>query len=169
MVDTVRNVDRDPGTATCKPGYPSPLMYESAPADDLLRSAGVDPDALRDVLPHVDAAAVSVRVASPLFRRFWAKGIAAVSLPFGVYVQPAVMDRFRIGAEPERSGGLLVHELVHIDQWRRLGAIRHTTQYLGDYLRGRWHRKGHWESYLAIRLEVEARQIAALITREGPR
>jgi hypothetical protein len=144
-------------------------MYESAPADDLLRSTGVDPDGLRKVLPHVDPAAVRVKVASPLFRRFWAKGIAAVSLPFGVYVQPAVMDRLRIGAEPERSGRLLVHELVHIDQWRRLGPIRHIAQYLGDYLRGRWHRKGHWESYLAIRLEVEAREIAALVAERGPR
>ena len=108
-------------------------------------------------------------VASPLFRRFWVKGIAAVALPTGIYVQPAVMDRFRAGAEPERSGRLIVHELMHIEQWRRLGAIRHVTQYLGDYLRGRFRRLGHWEAYRAIRLEVEARQAAAAIPRGGAR
>jgi len=144
-------------------------MYDSAPADDILRASGIDPDSLQDLMPRIDPASVRVRVASPLFRRFWAKGIAAVALPTGVFVQPAVMERFRLGAERERSGRLIVHELMHIEQWRRLGAFRHVTQYVGDYLRGRWRRLGHWEAYRAIRLEVEARQAAASIQPEGIR
>lgn len=138
-------------------------MYECAPADDLLRAAGIDPERLGELMPRVDPAAVKVRVASPLFRRFWAKGIVAVSLPFGVFVQPSVMQQFRAGSEPERSGRLLVHELMHIEQFRRLGAFRHITQYVGDYLYGRRQRLGHWEAYRAIRLEVEAREVAASI------
>jgi hypothetical protein len=144
-------------------------MYDSAPAADILLAAGIDPDSLRDLMPRVDASKVKVRVASPLFRRFWAKGIAAVALPNGVYVQPSVMERIRAGAEPQRSGKLLVHELMHIEQWRRLGAFRHVTQYSGDYLRGRFSRKGHWESYRAIRLEVEARSVASQISAGGSR
>jgi len=144
-------------------------MYEVAPAADLLRATGVDPDALRARMPRVDPGTVAVRVASPLFRRFWAKGIAAVSLPFGVFVQPEVMERLRMGVEPERSATLIVHELMHIEQWRRLGAARHLAQYLGDYLRGRWHRLGHWEAYRAIRLEVEARRVAAAVLERGAR
>lgn len=138
-------------------------MIESAPAADLLRSTGIDPDSLREFMPRVDPATVKVKVAPGWFRRLWARGIAAVALPTGIYVQPAVMDRFRAGAEPERSGRLIAHELMHIEQWRRLGAFRHVTQYLGDYLKGRRQRLGHWEAYRAIRLEVEAREVAAAI------
>jgi hypothetical protein len=143
-------------------------MYDSAPADELLFATGFDPSDLAGPMPRVDASRVTVKVASPLFRRFWAKGIAAVSLPTGIYVQPAVMERLRTGADPERSGRLIVHELMHLEQWRRLGALRHVTQYLGDYLRGRWKRLGHWEAYRAIRLEVEARQVAAAIPQGRP-
>ncbi|MDJ0954192.1 MAG: hypothetical protein QNJ81_10985 [Acidimicrobiia bacterium] len=144
-------------------------MYDTAPAGDLLRASGIDPDDLAELMPRVDPATVKVRVASPLFRRFWAKGIAAVSLPIGVFVQPAIMDRMRAGAEPERSGRLIVHELMHIEQWRRLGAVRHLVQYVGDYLRGRFRRLGHWEAYRSIRLEVEARDAAAAVTVGEPR
>jgi hypothetical protein len=143
------------------------LMYESAPADELLRATGIDPGSLRRIMPRVDPAGVTVRVASPLFRRLWVRGIDAVTLPTGVFVQPEIMERLRTGAEPERSGRLIVHELMHIEQWRRLGAVRHVTQYVGDYLRGRWRRLGHWEAYRAIRLEVEAREAAASIPWRG--
>ena len=144
-------------------------MYDSAPAADLLRASGIDPGSLQTLMPHVDPAGVRVRVASPMFRRFWAKGIVAVTLPTGVFVQPTIMERIRAGAEPERNGRLLVHELMHIEQWRRLGAVRHSTQYVGDYLKGRLRRLGHWGSYLAIRLEVEAREAAASVSVGEPR
>ena len=144
-------------------------MRESAPASDILLSSGIDPRSLAALMPRVDPAKVKVRVASRLFRRFWAKGIAAVALPTGIFVQPAVMERFRTGAEPERSGRLIVHELVHIEQWRRLGAFRHVTQYVGDYLRHRLRGSGHWEAYRAIRLEQEARDAASRVEFGGPR
>ena len=120
-------------------------------------------------MPRVDPTHVEVRVAPPWFRRFWVKGIAAVALPNGIYVQPAVMERFRSAAEPERSGKLIVHELMHIEQWRRSGPIRHLGQYIADYARNRWKGSGHWEAYRAIRIEQEARDIAAAVTGGGPR
>lgn len=144
-------------------------MYDSAPAADLLRATGIDPVSLTELMPRVDPETVYVRVASPRFRRIWTKGIAAVALPNGVFVQPAIMERFRTGAERERSGQLIVHELMHIEQWRRLGAARHLTQYIGDYIRGRYRRLGHWEAYRAIRLEVEARAAAASIAEDRMR
>jgi hypothetical protein len=131
-------------------------MYDTAPASELLRVAGIDPDDLNRLMPHVDPASVRVRVASPLFRRVWAKGIVAVALPNGVFVDPGVMERFRSGKELGRGGRLVVHELMHIEQWRRLGAVRHVAQYIGDYLRNRFRGNNHWDSYRAIRLEVEA-------------
>ncbi len=149
--------------------YAAAPMYDRAPAADLLRTAGIDPDSLAVLMPHVDPVQVVVRVARPWFRRLWARGIVAVALPTGVFVQPNVMERFRSGVEPERWGKLIVHELMHIEQWRRLGAVRHVSQYSADYVRGRFQGFGHWESYKAIRLEVEARDAAARVRGGGLR
>ena len=65
-------------------------MREPVPAADILLASGIDPASLADVMPRVDPSQVKVQVASKLFRRFWAKGIAAVALPTGIFVQPAV-------------------------------------------------------------------------------
>ncbi len=130
-------------------------------AGDALVSAGFDVAAVRRALPHVEPYAVPVRVASPTFRFFWARGIVAVAMPWGIYVTDTVDERLRSGAEPERSGSLIVHELTHLEQYARLGAVRHLTQYLGDYLHSRLRGSSHWEAYRAIRLEREAREVAA--------
>ena len=55
---------------------------------------------------------------------------------------------------------LLTHELVHVRQWRELGAARFLWRYLGAYARGRRAGLGHQQAYEAIPLEVEARQLA---------
>jgi hypothetical protein len=130
-------------------------------AGDALRSAGFDVAAVRRALPHVEPYAVPVRIASHVFRFFWARGIVAVAMPWAIYVTDTVAARLRSGAEPERSGSLIVHELAHLEQYARLGPVRHLTQYLGDYLRSRLRGVSHWDAYQAIRLEVEAREIAA--------
>ena len=51
---------------------------------------------------------------------------------------------------------LLAHEAVHVEQWRRLGAVGFLRQYLGAYLRWRARGYGHWAAYRRIPLEVEA-------------
>jgi Domain of unknown function (DUF4157) len=61
----------------------------------------------------------------------------------------------RRGHEHDRE--LIAHELVHVRQWRELGAARFLVRYLGAYTRGRWRRLGHRDAYEAIPLEVEAR------------
>jgi hypothetical protein len=143
-------------------------MTDHATALEMLIGAGVDLDAVRDLMPHVDPAAVTVKVAPRWLRKVWFKGVTAMTLPSGIYVQPAVMDHFRAGAEPQRWGRLIVHELMHAEQWRRLGVIRHTTQYLGDYLRGRLRGRRHADAYREIRLEAEARQAADRVPLGGP-
>ena len=55
---------------------------------------------------------------------------------------------------------LLAHELVHVRQWRELGAPRFLWRYLGAYARGRATGLGHQRAYEAIQLEVEARELA---------
>lgn len=124
-------------------------------AADLLVRAGVSLPAIESALPHVDPGTVDVRPASRAFRATWAKGIVAVAMPWAVYVHPAVLAR-----PPAEIARLIVHELVHIDQWRRLGWAGHLRSYVGDYLRGRRAGHGHWRSYRDIGLEEEARRIA---------
>lgn len=51
---------------------------------------------------------------------------------------------------------LLRHELVHVQQWRRLGVIGFLRRYVGAYLRWRLRGYGHWAAYRRIPLEVEA-------------
>ena len=143
-------------------------MQRSFAASDGLEATGVDLVWLARVLPRVDPSQVPVREAPRWFRPLWARGIVAVAMPWAVYMTPAMMDHYDAAAEPHRLGRLLVHELAHIEQYRRLGAARHIAQYVFDYVRGRVQRKGHWGAYTSVRLEIEARGVAALVM-EGPR
>jgi hypothetical protein len=59
----------------------------------------------------------------------------------------------------EHDTDLIAHELVHVRQWRELGAPQFLARYLGAYARGRWRRLGHKAAYEAIPFEVEARAI----------
>ncbi len=138
-------------------------------ARDALVAGGIDLETLRAVLPRVDPAHVTVSVAPRWFRALWGKRIAAVCMAWGIYVRPEVMARHRGGADPARVAHLMVHELTHLEQWRRLGGLRHALQYVGDYLRLRVAGRRHWEAYRAVRLEVEARQTARLVTSIGSR
>ncbi len=58
------------------------------------------------------------------------------------------------------SRRLLAHELVHVQQWDRLGAAAFLAEYLGAYARNLVRLRRHRAAYLAIPLEVEARDRA---------
>lgn len=77
-------------------------------------------------------------------------GVAAMTLG-----RLILLRRDHAGDEP-----LLAHELVHVRQWRELGAARFLWRYLGAYVRGRLAGLGHTGAYRAIPLEVEARELA---------
>lgn len=139
-------------------------------AGDILVRSGIDVAAVRRKLPGVEPFAVAVRTPSRLFRATWAKGVVAVTTPWAVYVDHEVYRRLvDSGPDPlaehptvaKRDGLLMVHELTHLEQYRRLGAGRHTARYVGDYLRGRVRGRRHWDAYRDIRLEREARDVAA--------
>ena len=66
---------------------------------------------------------------------------------------------------------LLRHELVHVRQWRRYGAVGFAVRYLGSYLLWRMRRKGHRGAYLRTPMEIEAdwvarRQLATAVRDE---
>ena len=135
-----------------------------------LVNAGVDVDEIRELLPSVEPHFVSVFAASEFARRFWAEGIVAVTMPWALYVTPATFERIDAGDEPRRFGRLVVHELVHLHQYRSAGAVPHVVRYCLDYLRGRMAGLGHWDAYLDVAAEVEARSLAGGIDiSQGPR
>ncbi len=132
-------------------------------AGDVLAMVELDQDLLRSILPRVDPHLVKIRVGPFWFRPFWGPKIAAIALPWGIYVRPAVMQRLRSGAEPVRNARLIVHELVHVEQWRRLGGLRLILRYGFDYGRGLMRTRSHWEAYRSVRTEVEARAASRLV------
>jgi hypothetical protein len=82
-------------------------------------------------------------------------GSAAITLG------PLIIVRERAAGDPH----LLRHELVHVEQWRRLGVVRFLAQYVGSYLLWRLRGHGHRAAYRRIPQEVEAEWRAR---REAP-
>jgi hypothetical protein len=56
----------------------------------------------------------------------------------------------------ERDPHLLRHELVHVEQCRRLGRAGFLVRYLGSYVALRLRGHGHWAAYRRIPFEIEA-------------
>ena len=132
-------------------------------AGDVLATVELDADLVRSVLPRVRPEEITIRVGPAWFRVVWGRRIAAIALPWGIYVRPAVMARLTAGAEARRNVRLIVHELVHVEQWRRLGGARLIARYSTDYARGVLRHRSHWEAYRGVRTEVEARAAARLV------
>ena len=65
--------------------------------------------------------------------------------------------------DDDRSGRrvLIAHELVHVEQYAKLGAARFLWRYLREYLANLVRLRNHRRAYLAISLEAEARAEAA--------
>lgn len=75
-----------------------------------------------------------------------------MALPRVVFASDRAFRRIVDG----EAAGLLLHESVHIDQWRDHGVVRFLLRYLGDYLYGRAVGLSHHTAYRAIRFEREA-------------
>lgn len=121
-----------------------------------LAASGLDTSELPPLIQPVLPEQVTLRTAPYLMRKMWGKGIQAMTLGNTVYVNRSVLEG------PSRGLGLLViHELVHVRQWRKRGVFPFLGSYGKDYLKGRRKRLGHLGSYRDIGLEVEAREIAS--------
>jgi len=95
---------------------------------------------------------VRVRVVPGWLGRVWGSGVEAMALPRVVLASAGAFDRIVDGD----AAPLLIHESVHVDQWRRYGIVGFLARYLGDYLRGRAVGLPHHTAYRAIRFEREA-------------
>ena len=52
---------------------------------------------------------------------------------------------------------LYLHEMEHIAQINRLGAVQFYIRYFIEYLIGRFKGLGHWEAHAQISFEIQAR------------
>ena len=123
-------------------------------AGRILRSAGLDTPELRAELAPVDPDRINVYPASSLYRRLWRSGIKGVTAMGIVFVDPEVMR-----GDCARLGRLVVHELVHVRQFRQNGYLRFPVRYVYDYLVGRLRGLSGRDAYLQNPAEVEAREV----------
>ena len=135
-------------------------------ASDVIDGIALDRESLCSLLPRVNPETIFIREAPIWFQFIWGRKVAAIALPWGIYARPYVMARLRSGIELRRNARLIVHELVHIEQWRRFGVLRFVIRYFFDYMRGLLRTGSHWKAYRSVRTEVEARVAARLIVRE---
>lgn len=99
-----------------------------------------------------DISGIEVLPAPVWMRRLWVGDVHAMTIMSRIFMGPDVI------ADP--GGQLLVHELVHVRQWRTDGFLRFILTYTLDYVRGRLRGARHTEAYRSIRYEVEAVAIA---------
>ncbi len=125
-------------------------------AADLLAGSGIDIVLVRQLIAPVQPEDVEVKPAPAVLRRIWGKGIQAMTLIGTVYVDPVIL-----AGPHEANAPLIMHELVHVRQWRSLGVARFLARYVWQYLRGRFAGLGHRDAYLGIGLESEAREATA--------
>ncbi len=102
--------------------------------------------------PGIDFERFLVREATGWVEKVLLRRYAAIAFPHVIYIHRRWYRRPR--ADVAR---LVVHELIHVSQWRETGKLRFATVYVVDYIRGRLGRLGHTGAYQNIRYEAQAR------------
>lgn len=123
-------------------------------ASAILRSAGVDPEVVGASCGLADPDCTPVKPAPKWLVASWRGPVAAMTVPWAVYVRADVLTGDR-----KALAHLLQHELVHVRQWSEFGAVGFLKRYIGGYLDARRMGLSHDEAYRAIPLEEEARRI----------
>lgn len=127
-------------------------MRHNFPAIEALEAAGIDLSSVQAVAPGVDLERLLVREATSLFEKLILRRNAAIALPHVIYMHSRWYGRPRA-----QLGRLVVHEAIHVSQWRQTGNLKFVATYAFDYLRGRIRRRSHDQAYQQIRYEVQAR------------
>jgi len=125
----------------------------------VVRSAGIEYGDLIHTVGIVDLAKVRVVPAPRWMLRFWARGVAAMTVRNRIFMDPELVP-----AHPHERAALVIHELVHVRQWAQLGAVRFLASYVAGYLSGRLGGLDHRTAYVEIHLEREARLIQERLT-----
>jgi hypothetical protein len=121
----------------------------SVPAAAAVSNAGLDTGDL-------ELSGVSIRMMPTWMSMALGSGIAATTIADTIYVSSDRYERVIAGREPV----LLLHELVHVSQWRREGRFAFLFQYIRDYSRNRLIGLQHDAAYRAIGFEAAAYDIS---------
>ncbi len=127
-------------------------------AADLLGAAAI-PELLDRILP-VRPDQVMVYPAPMSMRRVWNEDTGAMTIGNRVFVRPDLLKRRGPNLED-----LMVHELVHVRQWRNQRVVGFLASYTRQYLMARFWGARHHVAYMSIDAEVEARRVASEIRR----
>jgi hypothetical protein len=119
----------------------------------LLAASGISPETVTSTL-DVNLEQIAIRPAPSWLATLWGETISAMTVGSTIYIRSNVL-----AADPSALGPLIVHELVHVQQWAELGVVRFLWQYVTGYLRGRLTGLAHEDAYRAIPIETEARAI----------
>lgn len=132
-------------------------------AGRLLRETGYDVGALSAHIAPIDPDRVNLWPASSMARRFWRTGIKGVTQWRWVLVDPETLRGDR-----DLLARLVIHELVHLRQFRDQGFLRFMTGYVAQYWAARMRGFTPRQAYLDIKAEREARETTELVvaTRE---
>lgn len=128
-------------------------------AADILGEAAI-PELLEWIHP-VALAEATVHPAPLSMRRFWTKGTGAMTIGSRIFVRPDLLE----GPVGPRLQDLVVHELVHVRQWRDDSPLAFLTGYVRQYLIARLWGARHHVAYMSIGAEVEARRVAREIRK----
>ncbi|HEY5890954.1 MAG TPA: DUF4157 domain-containing protein [Acidimicrobiia bacterium] len=113
-------------------------------------------DRIRPVVPDE----VAVYPAPASMREVWNRDTGAMTIGNRIFVRPDLLRRR--GPELE---DLIVHELVHVRQWRDRRFVGFLGSYVRQYLMARFWGARHHVAYMSIDSEVEARRVASEIRR----
>ena len=94
--------------------------------------------------------------------RVLGSGVRAITLSDNIFVAPDFYEAVVGGQKPT----LLLHELVHVGQWRREGKVVFLARYVSDYARNRLIGLNHKVAYRAIGHEAAAYDASERPNRE---
>ena len=120
------------------------------------RNAGVDTGDL-------DISGVSIRMMPYWMQMALGTSVAAITLGNNIF---AAKDRYE-AVVSGKNPGLVVHELVHVDQWRREGSVAFVSRYVSEYVRNRMIGLDHRNAYRAIGFEVAAYDVSERALRDA--
>ncbi|NHZ70583.1 MAG: DUF4157 domain-containing protein [Proteobacteria bacterium] len=100
----------------------------------------------------LETAGVRLRSMPRILRAVLGRRVQAITFNRTVFIEPTHYDAVVAGSNPI----LLVHELIHVAQWRDNGVFWFTVRYVSDYLRLRLLGIGHDVAYRGIGFEHAA-------------
>lgn len=113
-------------------------------------------DRIRPVVPDE----VAVYPAPISMRKVWNRDTGAMTIGNRIFVRPDLLQNPGPALED-----LMVHELVHVRQWRDRRMVGFLGSYVRQYLMARFWGARHHIAYMSIDSEVEARRVASEIRR----